>query len=723
MSESINYIPNRIKNAAVGGHVCGSEDVIDDITGLTLEKVAGGALEEKEYTSGSNNGMGRVVLRKNLVGGVNTLTQAMINQANTIYVIQYNFTLGENITVPANCVLEFDGGNVSGEYDIICTNTYIDANDSVFDCNVKGSIFNSTVNAKWIKNPTSERLQFLIDGLYEKQTFKFDKTEYFLTKNLNIPSTAESSSISDQPCIQFRNKKNIVIDGNNATIKISVHGQGAIEILQSTGVEVKNLSIIGYSQFVPLDGTTGRGEKGASGDKYYTAGDWGYDKNNCNNTSNRHQYETTETYGQDTGYPLWGTFGEGYIGSTGVGLLIYRNCTKINVHNLYIKGFNYAGILIGYMRDSLLYHNETLQNNPISEEITICDCKIEHIYNAGIDISDARDCILNNNFISNIGHPEAKTTDAHNDPGYGITLSYVYDSIVENIIIDGNIIKECIRKGIDVHSGQQINISNNTVKDCYCNGIYAVSTTTQWCCKDISIMNNYIEHCSYSKSRSGGIIVGNNDNINVANQDIIVANNIITECDFEENNILGVITITYGNGIFVKNNCIKTSYSAPGYVGVIRFSDNCSFENNTFISTGHNRGLTVFQGTTPTTQQNNTIKGNKIIGLDSETGNLGIYLSRSADVDIINNDIYVVKEISGSALSAGNARGDVYNNKVNKGDVYPSYATSPYPAYTNGQTSLRPTNVSVGFEFFDTTLGKPIYWNGSAWVDATGATV
>lgn len=116
MSESINYIPNRIKNAAVGGHVCGADDVIDDITGLTLEKVVGSALEEKEYTSGSNNGMGRVMLHKNLVGGVNTLTQAMMQATNTIYVIQYDFTLGENITIPENCVLEFEGGSISGGF-------------------------------------------------------------------------------------------------------------------------------------------------------------------------------------------------------------------------------------------------------------------------------------------------------------------------------------------------------------------------------------------------------------------------------------------------------------------------------------------------------------------------------------------------------------------------------------------------------------------------------
>lgn len=43
----------------------------------------------------------------------------------------------------------------------------------------------------------------------------------------------------------------------------------------------------------------------------------------------------------------------------------------------------------------------------------------------------------------------------------------------------------------------------------------------------------------------------------------------------------------------------------------------------------------------------------------------------------------------------------------------------------NGST--RPASSIVGLQFFDTTLasgrGKPIYWNGTGWVDATGTFV
>ena len=41
----------------------------------------------------------------------------------------------------------------------------------------------------------------------------------------------------------------------------------------------------------------------------------------------------------------------------------------------------------------------------------------------------------------------------------------------------------------------------------------------------------------------------------------------------------------------------------------------------------------------------------------------------------------------------------------------------------SGTTANRPTPNNVGFIYLDTTLGKPIWWNGTNWIDATGATV
>ena len=129
-NENLIPIPGRLHSVATEGHVTGADEVYDDNLGITLDQ-----LSTKHASTGTTgdypyNGMGRIFLKKNMVNGVCTLTQAMMQATNTIYVIQYDFTLGGNITVPANCVLEFDGGSISasGSNDTITgTNTGINA--------------------------------------------------------------------------------------------------------------------------------------------------------------------------------------------------------------------------------------------------------------------------------------------------------------------------------------------------------------------------------------------------------------------------------------------------------------------------------------------------------------------------------------------------------------------------------------------------------------------
>ena len=55
-----------------------------------------------------------------------------------------------------------------------------------------------------------------------------------------------------------------------------------------------------------------------------------------------------------------------------------------------------------------------------------------------------------------------------------------------------------------------------------------------------------------------------------------------------------------------------------------------------------------------------------------------------------------------------------YNNALTyKRLMYHDYST----------TQNRPTGVIKGYMFFDTTIGKPIWWNGTVWVDSNGSAV
>lgn len=88
------------------------------------------------------NGKGKVTLAKNMIDGINILTQAMINHENTIYRINYDFVLASNITIPKGCILVFDGGSISGTYTLKGNKTKIGANlDRIFakDISISGT--------------------------------------------------------------------------------------------------------------------------------------------------------------------------------------------------------------------------------------------------------------------------------------------------------------------------------------------------------------------------------------------------------------------------------------------------------------------------------------------------------------------------------------------------------------------------------------------------------
>jgi hypothetical protein len=54
---------------------------------------------------------------------------------------------------------------------------------------------------------------------------------------------------------------------------------------------------------------------------------------------------------------------------------------------------------------------------------------------------------------------------------------------------------------------------------------------------------------------------------------------------------------------------------------------------------------------------------------------------------------------------------------ADNGSVY------PFAYYMKGKTTERPNGGLVGLQYYDTDIGKPIFWNGTRWTDATGTLV
>ena len=132
--EMVDSVMQDYAPVEIHGDVTNAADE-EDLTSTNVDGTDVLKFKDKVYNQLVYSGMGKKILRKNMVNGVNTLTQSMINDENTIYIIQYDFVLGDDITVPANCVLEFDGGSISGNYIITGQHTgIVSAFTKIFNC-------------------------------------------------------------------------------------------------------------------------------------------------------------------------------------------------------------------------------------------------------------------------------------------------------------------------------------------------------------------------------------------------------------------------------------------------------------------------------------------------------------------------------------------------------------------------------------------------------------
>lgn len=88
----------------------------------------------------------RIILKRNQVNGAAILTQDMVNEANTLYIIQDDFSLGSNIVMPENCTLEFVGGSISNRDKL---NTIKGNNTTIIAPSVKIFTPNTILSGTW----------------------------------------------------------------------------------------------------------------------------------------------------------------------------------------------------------------------------------------------------------------------------------------------------------------------------------------------------------------------------------------------------------------------------------------------------------------------------------------------------------------------------------------------------------------------------------------------
>lgn len=139
----------------------------------------------------STNGMARVVLKA--TDDFKTVVEAQTG-GNTIFVIQYDFVLTGDVTVPANCILEFEGGSISGIYTLTGQNTTIASEaNKIFDTQITldGSWKNTSFHGEWfgVNSGNQDNLAYInraISNIPEKHCLTLGIGNYTISNTILI---------------------------------------------------------------------------------------------------------------------------------------------------------------------------------------------------------------------------------------------------------------------------------------------------------------------------------------------------------------------------------------------------------------------------------------------------------------------------------------------------------------------------------------------------------
>lgn len=212
----------------------------------------------------------------------------------------------------------------------------------------------------------------------------------------------------------------------------------------------------------------------------------------------------------------------------------------------------------------------------------------------------------------------------------------------------------------------------------------------------------------------------------------IVANTVSSGATGIEVNTADTATIT-GNTL---NNTSATNF------GIWVIESSRSIVSNNSVKWGGN--AIAFLANAGVTRDFNIITSNNAVSITSNAftntgGNYGIHNIIETTGDVIDcpslapftcNYLGTVDPNDPAHGTNSNATGTFLNRNFTPGaQFWVQEATGFagwYPVMVRrfGTTANRPTIFSgyVGVEYFDTTLGLPVWWKGAVWVDATGAT-
>ena len=650
---------------------------------------------------------GYVILRKNLrlVNGVvkNILTQDMINQDNTIYEIRYDFDAnGETINIPENCTLKFKGGSLNnGSINLNYCNI-IDGKIHLIPLSLPSNgifkISDFDVNEKSKPEYNSTIVQAMLDINTRKEIYFDSRGIIEFDRELNWSNT---------------NLRGLGRDINKQVLNFP-KSNGFVAIKTIAQISVKDLSIssrlngfkIDSGYIIYFDNVEVTTKEGSCfvGDISTKVFEVTFNNIRVNALTGKycfdHFYGNTMVFSNinalNAGISIF-NYCNGYIyGCNGcwdkTPHFVTTNSDNFNdtlsyMHSLFIEQtniesykdvlFDLTGNNVGafklYLGENVyLYLAPKVNGKYEKPYIKAKGLQLYSTFPMKYNENDWKESIypvmtsLVSKDILNLkceGDVDIYLTDNNKKEIISFNRSYIKDDIGKSKYLrDKGIILQGIKRVVDL---DRIYLNRCFIKETKI--IYPSNTEKL----QLDITNNQ----SFIISRNDSDDIEEIKNIQLFNQyipDGINYGNLKTQYDF----------------ITIVNKAKRTSFKILGsdYFGnqnpTLSPNDSCVFAN---------------------------YNGNYICISINQLSNIRSYKNNIPNAPSTNGACLYNEEIKKVVYSYNNSWVDALGNN----------ALAKY----NGTTQQRPTEIKSGFQYFDTTLNKPIWWTGTKWVDATGADV
>lgn len=697
----------------------------------------------------NTDGMGKIYLKKNKA------IQEQMKQPNTIYVVQYDFDLvGKELVVPENCVLEFDGGSLDNGT-LVCDNTEIEGN-AILTTDVLGTINSKYFRASWISKNNPHIITNIIKNLFDNNvTLLLDISietdgRTIKTDNILIDGEVENHFSIDNSCLFNLNSGNNNILIRNCNINVETADKFIfINDNCNIKINIENLNFDGKNKCTRF---------------------LSYYNENPNSIIYDISIKKSNFVDLTESVIL-------YASKVEQGFILENTFKNIGNHN---KVGHNSCITLGSDNVNGIISNVIIKNNIFDTIKSIFSEKDDAKETHAILLYGYENIVEGNNIKNIISNRNDK------DPGSEAEAVYLKgfkNQIVNNIIEDGvgSFSDGAITiKGLLSYERDGDNyIAGNTVISSY--GACVVLCLDKNIIKGNTLIQKGKDCISITLYQANNNIVSENS-INVSNKESCAAAIYLDmECtgtviSNNEINVNGSLAVLYNNNsiTYIKDNKIicndvffgtNTKYNSGLFYSLNAENITVYFENNSiFFNSVRSSSVIALKGKIISigNKYNFTSKGledsnafisylyrfvnitsiNDVYNIDSNyqiTNILNSTEDNNFTNTIINKNIPAGDDIKGNILfgnNAGNQRPvkaptigfQYFDTTLNKpiwwtGDKWAdANSGNPNSHKTSGRTDQRPTLQSedLGFEYYDITLKRAIYWSGSDWVDSEG---